>query len=224
MESFFLWLAILLAIFFITYIAWKLIKYIAYNLSHAVARGIFDARNSEFIEKEKVISTKDVFKQKTIFSNREKQVRSDWRHSLLTYLLGSLAICFGCYLFQAYHDTEVANEVLMEGFVDVLVRAISTAIMFYFAYVKLGTKWIGWFVFVSPIGTALEVIKDLIETFSFPDLTITGIYYVLIVYLFSISLYVYFWIHCKQLYELNTSIKKRKVENEDDKLEPIQVV
>lgn len=229
MEVFFLCIAILLATMFIAYFAWKLIKYIAYNLSHAVAKGVYDARNGVAIEKEKTVSSIDMPKQlnkvEILLSNAEKRIRSDWLRSLFTYLLGSLAISVGCYFFIVYYgNTEAANEVLLEGLGGVIALAISTAIMFFFAYVKFGTKWIGWFLFISPIRTALEAIKDLAETFSLPDLTITGIYYVLMVYLVSISLYVYFWIHCKRLYELNGTIKKRKIESEDNELEPIQAV
>lgn len=118
----------------------------------------------------------------------------------------------------------MANEVLKEGLGEFIGLGIYTAIMFFFAYVKFGTKWIGRFLFMSPIRTILEVIRDLAETFKLPDLTMTGIYYVLIVYLCSISLYVYFWIHCKQLYKLNGTIKKIKIEREDNELEAIPVV
>lgn len=229
MDIFFLCAAILLAAVFIAYFAWKLIKYIAYNLSHAVAKGIYDARNGVVVANEKPVSSmgipKQINKVEINLSIAEKRIRSDWLRSLFTYLLGSLAISLGCYFFIAYHgNTEVANEILVGGLGGVIALAIYTAIMFFFAYVKFGTKWIGWFLFVSPIRTVLEGIKDLTETFSLPDLTITGIYYVLIVNLFSISLYIYFWMHCKRLYELNGTIKKRKIEKEDNEFESIPVV
>lgn len=229
MEIFFLCIAALFGIVFITYFAWKLIKYIAYNLSHAVAKGIYDARNGTVYEKKEMISTPAMTekknKTKEILSKAEERVMNDWRWSLVTYLLGTAAISIGCYFFLLYHgDKEIANEVLGEGLGGVFGLAIYTAIMFYFAYVKFGTKWIGWFLFISPIRTILETIKDLTETFRLPDLTTTGIYYVLIVYLLSISFYVYFWIHCKRLYELNGVIKKRKFEKEDSEAESIPVI
>lgn len=157
--------------------------------------------------------------QDSILSDAEKRIRSDWRRSLYTYLLGTLAISFGCYIFLAYYgNMELANEVLEERLVGVLDLAIYMAIMFYFAHVRFGTKWIGWFLFVSLIRTTSEGIKYLAETFSLPDLTLTGIYYDLFVYLFSIPLYVYFWIHCKRIYELNSTIKQRKIEKEGHEL------
>ena len=205
-----------------------MIKYIAYNLSHAVAKGIYDARNG-VVGNEKTVSSigipKQINKGEIILSNAEKRIRSDWLQSLFTYILGSLAISVGCYFFITYYgNSEAAYEVLMEGFVGVIAMSIYTTIMFFFAYIKFGTKWIGWFLIVSPIRTTLEGIKDLTETFNLPDLTVNGIYFVLIVYLFSISLYVYFWIHCRRLYELNNLIKKRKIEKEDSELEPTRVV
>lgn len=224
MEIFFLCVATIFGVVFITYFGWKLIKYIAYNLSHTMVKGIYDARNGTVHEKKEMESTPVMTlhknKTKEILSRAEEKVRKDWRWSLFTYFLGTQAISIGCYFFLLYYgDKDVANEVLVEGTAGVIGISINLAIMFYFAYVKFGTKWIGWFLFVSPIRTTLETIKDLIEIFKLPDLTTTGIYYVLIGYLLSISFYVYFWIHCKRLFELNVTIKQRKIKKEDKELE-----
>lgn len=229
MEIFFLCVAILLAAILIAYFGWKLIKYIAYNLSHAVAKGIYDARNGVDVVNKKTMTSTCIQKQintiKNTLSNPEKRIRNDWLWSLFAYVFGNLAIILGCYFFIGYYygNKEVANEILEGGMAGVFGLTIYTAIMFFFAYVKFGTKWIGWYVFVSPIRTALETIRDLTETFTHYDLTLAGIYYILVVYLFSISLYVYFWIHSKRLYELNGILKKRKVEKEDCEIEVVAI-
>lgn len=139
-----------------------------------------------------------------IFSVAEEMVRKKWRLSLFIYFLGTLAIILASHLFLLYEgEDEVAHEVLVEGVGDLVVTGLCLAALFYFAYVKFETKCIGWFLVFFPIITSFEIVKDIIETFSSPDLTLLGICCVLFLYLFPISLYVYFWIHCKRLYEVN---------------------
>lgn len=65
MEIFFLCIVALFGVVFITYFGWKLIKYIAYNLSHAVAKGIYDARNGAVEKKKEMASTSAMIMQKS---------------------------------------------------------------------------------------------------------------------------------------------------------------
>lgn len=231
MDIFLLWALILLAAVFIAYLAWKLIKY-AYNLSHRIAKRIYSACNGVVIEKEKTVSSTDIPKQlnkvEIILSDTEQRIRSDWLRSLFTYVLGVLVIPLGSFFIVYLGNEATVNEIVMENLSSVIFLAIFlavfTTIMFFFAYVKFGTKWIGGFLFMSPIGTIFEGIKDFAELFKLPDITMFGISFMLILYLFPTSLYIYFWIHCRRLYKLNSAIKKRKIENVDRELEPIQVV
>jgi hypothetical protein len=145
-----------------------------------------------------------------ILSNTDNRVRRNWIMSLQVYIIGSLAIYFGGFLFFAYHgDMTVANQIIVEGLVRTLFAVMSLAIIYCFAYVKFGTKWIGCFLIVFPIRAVFETVKELAEFFQLPGLDVTGVTYVILVYSSFISLYVYLWIHCKQLYELNRAIKAR---------------
>lgn len=208
----------------IVYFVWKSMKYMVYHLSHAAAKGFYEAQDSVVAEKEKAMLI-DIPQIDKFNPNAQEHIRRDWLRSYGTFVLGNLALVLGCYFYIAnWGVAEVAWEILVEDFGNWLLLVLSSALMFFFAYVKFGTRWVGWFIFVSPVTILLTVIKDIVDTFTTPDLTIAIVYYISIMYLFRISFYVDFWIHCKRLYDLNRAIKKRKSENEDSKLEPIPTV
>ena len=87
--------------------------------------------------------------------------------------------------------------------------------MYYCAYARMGTKWIGWFIYVSPIFTLVNFAKD------FPDGYIEWTFQ-----LAWFAVYIYFWVNSTALHKLNHIIKNRKMkEGEIDLLEnPVEVL
>jgi hypothetical protein len=113
-------------------------------------------------------------------SEAEEKVRKDWRWALGLFYLGHVVVIVASYFYVLYlGDSESANNILMEGIGALIVMAIGVAISNYFAYMKSGTKWIGFYLIISPIRTAVDTIKDGVEVYSIPNLTIFEIGYYL---------------------------------------------
>lgn len=87
----------------------------------------------------------------------------------------------------------------------IFTALIHGGLMYLFAYAKMGTKWIGWFVFVSPFAKLVQTMKE-------PPADSSE----WIIQIIFIIPYVYFWVHCKKLYDLN-HILKGNVQPSDSK-------
>lgn len=147
----------------------------------------------------------------------EEKVRKDWRWALGLFYFGHvIVLAVSCFYVFYLGDSESANNILKQSIVKLIVMAISLAILNYFAYMKSGNKWLGFYLVVSAIRIAVETIKDGVEVYSIPDLTIIQIGYYLIFHAILLGVFVYFWIHCIRLHDLNTVIKKRKAIKKND--------
>ncbi|MBA3238183.1 MAG: hypothetical protein H0T62_07550 [Parachlamydiaceae bacterium] len=166
-------------------------------------------------------------------SNQEKLIRNDWFRSMCIYLLGTLATLLGYYVALAiYVDLDTANLVLKINLFNLLSTTFSTTIIYYTAYVKFGFRWIRFFLVMSLIRMTIDGIKELVDLFNIADSIVflsLGI-----LFLISISLYVYFWTHCKRLYKMNKLLSKKSPllqaaqvyedsqNNQEENLQPIQ--
>lgn len=140
-------------------------------------------------------------------TNEEKIIRAVWMRSLYIFLFGNIAMCVGNYLFFAYQlNVEAANEVFIASLAATFPLAIAVAVIYGFAYVDFGTKWIKWILIVSPLKTAYDLVTELQGIFSI-ELTNAYFYYLLSLYFISTTLFIYFWLHCRRLYQLNCKIR-----------------
>lgn len=209
MDTFFLYTGIFLAATFTAFCAREVIKYIRYNPSDAEALEINE--------------THERAQGSHVSSKEEQQIRSNWLRAVFIFLLGTTTFHVGsCLILFFSGDLEGAREGFIEALRVMFIQALSTAILYYFAYVKFGTKWIAFVLFTSPARIIIDTIKEMNETFRSPDITTSGISVFVILYLVPVFLFCYFWIHCKRLYELNRIIKKRI--KEEKKLEAAQAI
>ena len=145
-----------LSVLVFSYLAWKILQHVVYKMSHLIAKGVYDAKNG-------VISTESKKKGKQPkvdhrLNDSERKIRRDWRISFFVYWIStsliSLALIF---VVRALYP----NVPLEEAWIEVVGRLIGITIllsvMYFFAYVRYGTKWIGWFVIVSPFGTLADI-------------------------------------------------------------------
>lgn len=209
MNVFFLWFT-LLAVLFVACFTWELIKSIA----------------SYFSQPKPLKNVENTLPPvEIILSPEEKQIRSKWLRSVFMLLLGNLAQAMVFYFFIAYHrNVEAANDYFMQNLNNIVKFAISSSLIFFFAYKKFGTKWLGFFLLISPLINTMRLISDIALAFQSATLTTAQRSLVLMIDFGILFLFVYFWIHCTRLYKLNRSIKKRKIGEESIELESTQAV
>jgi len=129
----------------------------------------------------------------SVFSEAEKKVRRNWYLAfVVTYGIDFIAAL--CLYFLG------PDRVAEEAFITILTFFPSMAFMYYFPYLKSGTKWLGAYLVLGPLGIAVSAATML--TSSTP--AALEVSYLLFT---SLSL-AYFWIHSKRLYDLNNKSKK----------------
>ncbi len=214
MDIFLQFLPIFFIIAWLGFFIWY--KYYAKNLSNTVTNN----GSKNFIARiASKISPKISNNEEITFSHEESLIRKNWLISAYIFVLGCVLVNLGCYCTFVYlGNSELASEILAIGIAEDIGLAITTYAIYHFAYVKSGTKWIGLFILLSPIKNTINIIRGIVETFHSPAFSMFDVYYLSIVFTVVISTYLYFWIHCIRLYLLNRRIKKRKINNEANKL------
>lgn len=153
---------------------------------------------------------KEVKTFKFSLSDEEKQIRSNWLHSMKVFLIGNFIMNLVTHSFFAYTvNIEVANEFLMIGIVAYIPLGIGACVIYSFAYLEFGTKWLAWILIASPLRTAYDIITGINEIYK-EDYQTFFVYYILGLYFISTALFVYFWIHNKRLYNLNCKMQTSK--------------
>jgi hypothetical protein len=137
-----------------------------------------------------------------ILTEDEKKVRSDWRQSFFVYLIGSLVITFAIWLLFT-KNIEFFWIAHYGSFFS-----INLAIVYYCAYVKSGTKYLGLYIAIGLAGTIFDSIMNAANIMG---ARFDNDYYFAVSSIFTSILFVYFWIHCKRLSKLNKSLKKQKI-------------
>lgn len=150
-------------------------------------------------------------------SDSEKDVRKDWRLAFSIFSFTMLALNSGAVLSQLLESDATLAYILL-GFT--LCQAVSFAILYYFAFVKFGTKWIGVFMFTSVSKSVGNFLKETFMLMRSPDLTSSEMIIESMGHILFLSLLVYFLMHCLRLYRLNRNLKKRKNEIEILDLQP----
>ncbi len=134
---------------------------------------------------------------KPVLNNSEKALRQSWLISLVAYYLGNLMVRI---------STEPLStlNVISTTFDEVLFFLL----MYYFAFIRFGTFWIGCFLFFAPIAFLIDTFK----TFG-SETSNLGLWSA---QLFSFALLVPFWILSNKLYEMNKTIHKKVPESNSD--------
>ncbi|CRX37568.1 hypothetical protein [Estrella lausannensis] len=172
MEGTILIIAIQLLCFSVGYGCWKFLKYPLCQASNMSAQGNLDADNSK---------------------EPNEKIYNKWLQGFGLYYVGTLLYCIAIFLLGALtfeESMQTNNLVQIAGLVaSTLVFGI---LMYLFAYMKKGTKWIGAFLLISPVLNLIDLIAD---PASLTEHTLL------------LAAYTYFWVCCKRLYDLNRSLK-----------------
>lgn len=141
-------------------------------------------------------------------TDEEKTIRANWKRSLFIMLLGNLAIVFLSHSFCAnFVNMELADEFLVISISEIVGLAIGGVFIYYFGYIKFGTKWLMCFLITFPIRCTVITIFviQLILDSDLPSLVSS---YLLIAHFISVALFIQYWKNSKRLYQLNRKIKK----------------
>lgn len=200
MEYLFLCIVILL-VFAILYPALKAIRYVFDCFLHVFGIG----------------ESKIEPKIKFILSDKDSKIRKDWHKSLIVFYVGLLAVSFFVYGIRIRNqasEIEFLNQVSYWA----ITTAVYLGLMYFFAYVQFGTRWIGWFVIVSPIWKILDVIENTLEINRNTNIDNLQTISWLLIEIVSTAIYMCFWTHSKRLYDLNFSLQKKLLRGNSQEL------
>lgn len=124
----------------------------------------------------------------------EIKIRKDWISAFFIFYGSALACFFVTFIF-AEGDIGIPMNMFIIG-AGMTIQALS---LYYFAYVKKGTKWIRLFLILVLIVTMVDIINDLRSD------SMDWLFSI-----YSTILLGYYWVHSKRLLSLNCTLKARK--------------
>lgn len=140
----------------------------------------------------------------------EKKIKLDWRKSLYIFYFCSFSTLTLVDTIAYFLNPEMKNQLLLEVDAFLLLPIFHLWPMYYFAFLKSGTKWLYYWIYFGPAIILARSIKDNITLFQDPNINLIGIAFSLCLELLNYSFLVYFWFPSKRLYDLNLRLKKQK--------------
>lgn len=128
-------------------------------------------------------------------------IRHKWLKAMGLFYAAQILSAGLTYVFLM-NITEAAHEALISSTGMAIAQSIVFLIMWFCAYRKPGTKYIGFWVFVSPFGQIMSL-KEFENFNNWP--TQLQLFTALVTAIYFLG-FIYFWIHTHHLWQLNKKL------------------